>query len=134
MAYDFSPDSTAHPNAVHLGGTETGITTSIKGKLTDIKLDQFDGPIDRYAAEEAIGLEATLAQLDPKIMQYCYPLGVFSTTGSGATAVSQLTFGGPVPGQVTPACIAAIAKSAARAGLLLHESFSWLTERLLRCS
>jgi len=97
-----TPDSVAHPASICLGTTESGITFTIKNKLTDIKVDQFEAPVDKYVDALDGMLEAELSQQSVDLLQQALSTGVYGTT----SAYKQITFGGvSIPPSV---CVAAI--------------------------
>jgi hypothetical protein len=103
---DGTPDSTAHPGSIHLGGTDSAVTIAVTPKIEDIKLDQIDAPVAWFLAELEMSLEAELKQLDPAIMQEALPFGVYAS--AAPPGYKQLTFGGqPIPAAgIAVACIA----------------------------
>ena len=107
LASDGSPDATAYPNAVHLGGVDSATTVVVTPKIEDIKIDQFDGPVARYLTDLELSMEAELVQLDPKLMQNVMTYATFSTQVS--PGFNLLTFGGMGIAATGP-CIACISQ------------------------
>jgi hypothetical protein len=101
---DGTPDSVAHPNSIHLGGTDSAIGFAAAPKLEDIKIDQADTAVARYLTEMELSFEADLKQLDPTIIQNVAPYAVFSNS----SGYNQLTFGGGSL-LLNPVCVACIA-------------------------
>src|ERR1700678_2172032 len=77
-----TPDSIAYPLCVHLGATVAANTITVKPKVEDIKIDQADGPVDRYLTDLEMSIEADLAQFDPTLMANALPYGTFTTVVS----------------------------------------------------
>jgi hypothetical protein len=119
-----TPDSTAHPASVCFGTTESGVELAIKSKITDIKADQFDAPIDAYLDSVDAELSATLSQQSVDLLQQAFPEGVYSTL-AGPPGYKQLTGGGI--GIVPTVCVAAITPK--RTGTNL-----WIVSILFRVS
>jgi hypothetical protein len=109
LASDGTPDATAHPGSVHLGAIASAITTTAKGKIAPIKLDQYDAPLDSYLTELEGKIEAELAQTASQKAQRMLGVATYST-GAG---YRQVTFGGT--GTVPKACIAVISPTRAAA-------------------
>lgn len=90
-AATLTPDSVAHPNAVHLGMTAGAIDFSVTPKLEVIRADQFDAGVDVYlnTLEAKISAEMNQSAMD----KLARALGVGNYTLS-AGAYAQTTFGG----------------------------------------
>ncbi|KKM18467.1 hypothetical protein LCGC14_1665390 [marine sediment metagenome] len=112
LATDGTPDSVAHPACIHLGAIQSAITTTVKGAMAPIDLDQYDAPFDNYATNVDAKIEAEMAQTEMQKLQRALGVGVYST-GAGYKAV---TFGGLLT--VPTICLAAI--SAKRGSPLQH--------------
>src|SRR5579859_6632177 len=69
LATDGTPDATAHPSSICLGTTESGVTLSIKDKMTPIKVDQFEAAVDTYLDAKDVMLEAELSQQGVDLLQ-----------------------------------------------------------------
>jgi hypothetical protein len=116
LASDGTPDATTHAGSVHLGSIATGITTSVKPKLTDIHVDQFDGAIDSYVTELDAKIEAEMAQTESSKIQRMLGVGVYASTTvasgdfSGST-METCTFGGI--NTVPKTCLAVISPTRA---------------------
>ena len=102
LATDGTPDATAHPSSIHLGLAEGGITTTVKGKFTEVMADQATAPLYRFLESEEMTIEAELQQQAVDKLQHAYTAGTYAT----ASGYKQLTIGGG--GVVAALCIAAI--------------------------
>jgi len=109
LASDGTPDATAHPGSVHLGAIATAISTTVKPKMTQIQLDQYDAPFATYVDELAASIEAEMAQMESSLVQRALGVGVY---GSGA-GYEYVTFGGVLT--VPKTCIAVISPTRADA-------------------
>lgn len=116
LASDGTPDATAHAGSVHLGAITTAITTSVKPKVSEITVDQFEAPIDSYVTELDAKIEAEMAQVESQKLQRMLGVGVYSTAAilsgdfSGST-FEQVTWGGTFT--VPKICLAVISPSRA---------------------
>jgi hypothetical protein len=110
LASDGTPDSTAHPGSYHLGGVMSAINTTVKPKITEIGLDQYDAPVDAFLAELDAKVEAPMAQLESQKLQWALGVGTYAT-GSG---YKQVTWGGTLI--VPKVCLAVISPSTVSAG------------------
>src|SRR5665213_1200609 len=99
-----TPDATAHAGSICLGTTESGIDFSVKTKITDIKADQFDAPIDTYLDATEAMLDSEMSQQSVDLLQNAFTVGVYSTVVS--PGYKQLTGGGI--SIVPTVCVAAI--------------------------
>lgn len=115
IATDGTPDATAHPLSIHLGSFEDAAVVTVQPKWDDITIDQTDGVVARFVPEVKLGIEVTLKQLDPSIMQYCAGVGTYAT----ASGYKQITYGGLPASSITDYCVALIAKKRAVAGKYL---------------
>ena len=104
-AATLTPDATAHAGAVHLGGTAGAVTLTVKPKVGDIKLDQFDGPADVFIDSIEATLEAEMAQSECQKLARALGLGTLNNFATG-TGYKQVTFGGS--NQPNAICVAAI--------------------------
>jgi hypothetical protein len=107
LASDGTPDSTAHAGSVHLGTIATAISTTVKPKMTQIQLDQYDAPFATYVDELAASIEAEMAQMESSLIQRALGVGVY---GAG-TGYEYVTFGGVLT--VPKACLAVISPTRA---------------------
>lgn len=112
LATDGTPEAAAHPGSVHLGATQSAITTMAKPVMAPIELDQHDGPFDSYATDLRSQLEAEMAQTEMAKLQRGIGVATYAT-GAG---YKQVTFGGSLV--VPTLCVAAI--SAKRTNALRH--------------
>lgn len=88
---DGTPDSTANPNAVHLGMTKAGATFTVKPAFTAYNADEFRSPIkSSLDAVEAV-IEAEILQVEDFDILEQLTQG-FATLSSGS-GYEQLTFG-----------------------------------------
>ncbi len=99
---DGTVDATLHPASFHFGSVEDGYAWKSVPKMEDIRADQFDGPLDRYVTEQEAGIEATLTQIDPAIIQKCSPYTAYAA-GSG---YKQVTGGGNL--SLSSVCVALV--------------------------
>lgn len=115
LAADGSLDSVAHPTAVCLGLTEGAIAIAVKVKLSDIKADQFEAPIDTYMDSVDAEMSVTLEQQGVSLLQQVLSTGVYSTQASPGW--NQLTAGGI---SIVPAvCVAAVTPKRTGSGLFV---------------
>lgn len=112
LASDGTPDSTTHPSCVHLGAIQSAITTTVKGEMAPIDLDQYDAPFDNYATNLEAKIEAEMAQTEMQKLQRALGVGAYDTQAG----YKHVTFGGLLT--VPTVCLAAI--SAKRASPLKH--------------
>jgi hypothetical protein len=117
LASDGTPDATAHPGSIHLGSVAESITTTMKPKLSEIKVDQFEAPIDTYVAELSASVKAKMAQTEAAKIQRMLGIGVYATVTVGAgldfvgSTMETCTFGGVMT--VPTTCIAVISPTRA---------------------
>jgi len=104
LASDGTPDSVTHGACVHLGAIQSAITTSVKGKIGLIELDQYDAPFDGFATDLEASIEAEMAQTEAAKLQRALGVGTYAT-GAG---YKHVTFGGTLA--VPTPCIAAISQ------------------------
>lgn len=102
LASDGTPDSVTHGACVHLGAIQSAITTSVKGKIGMIALDQFDAPLDGFVTDLEASIEAEMAQTEAAKLQRALGVGTYAT-GAG---YKHVTFGGTLA--VPTVCVAAI--------------------------
>ncbi len=88
-----TPDTTAHPSSICLGTSVSGITTTVKVKISDIMADQFEAPIDAFMEQTDALMEAEMLQQSVDLLQYAYTTGVYSTV-AGPPGYKQVTGGG----------------------------------------
>jgi hypothetical protein len=106
-----TPDSTANPNAKHLGLTEKGSTMTFKTEIQAFEADELTSPWKQQLSSEEAAIKGNFLQIeDWNILGLITPGGTKST-GAG---YEQLTFGGSTT--VTTKSIAVIAPSAQNAG------------------
>ncbi len=103
-ALTLTPDAAAHANAKHLGGTEGPVTLTVSPKVSFIRMDQFDAPVDATVESIEAKLEATMSQASVEKLALALAVGNYTLT---AGAHAQATFGGT--SQPPALCIAAIA-------------------------
>src|ERR1051325_1400354 len=60
LATDGTPDSTANPNAIHLGATKSGAKLMVKPTRQDFNVDEFDTPIDSMITQLESAISAEL--------------------------------------------------------------------------
>lgn len=105
LAADLTPDSTAHPNAVHLGMTTGAIDFSVAPKFDLIEADQFDAPVDVALNTLTAKIEAEMNQSAMDKLARALGVGSYSLSEG---AYAQTTFGGTF--QPSSLCVAAIGK------------------------
>lgn len=88
---DGTPDSTASPNAKHLGATRAGAKLMIKSTLQNFNVDEFRAPIVTNLDTVAMGISGELVGVtDMELMAWLLP-GV--GTRSTASGYDQVTVG-----------------------------------------
>jgi hypothetical protein len=85
-----TPDSVTHANSICLGLTEGPIKVTFKDKLSEIRVDQADGPVGVYKEQVEAMIEAELTQQSVDLLQQALTTGTYST----ASGYKQLTIGG----------------------------------------
>lgn len=88
---DGTPDSTANPNAVHLGMTKEGASFTFKPKVENYYADEFKSPIKAVIAETEAMISAELLQVEDMdvLKQVTQGFGTYSTS----TGYKQITMG-----------------------------------------
>jgi hypothetical protein len=104
-AATLTPDSIAHPTAVHLGMTSGATTFTVTPKIDTIKSDQFDAGVDVWIQSIAAKIEATMEQSAMDKLSRALGVGTYSLS---AGAYAQTTFGGN--NQPPTICVCAIGK------------------------
>jgi hypothetical protein len=107
-AATLTPDSTAHANAVHLGGTAGEITMTVTPKLGFLTMDQIAGAVDVFIESLEAKIEAEMAQTEMAKLARVLGVGTYAGNAIPATTWKQVTFDGTV--NPTAFCVAAIAK------------------------
>lgn len=81
---DGTPDATANPNAVHLGGTKAGAKVMIKPKYDNFSIDEFRAPVITNVGGVEMAISAELAAVnDTNLLAWALPgVGTRSTTAS----------------------------------------------------
>jgi len=88
---DKTPDSTANPDAVHLGLTEAGSTATIKATTEGFEADELTVAWKQQLTEEEASIKGVFLQVeDWELLGIITPGGTFDS-GSG---YEELTFGG----------------------------------------
>lgn len=88
---DGTPDSTANPNAKHLGMTREGAQFMVKPKFDQYYADEFVQPIKTGLSEQEMMITAELLQVtDTALLELLTPGVGTKTTGTG---YEQVTFG-----------------------------------------
>jgi len=88
---DGTPDSSAHPGSIHLGGLAEGVTFTPGGKLEFMRIDQCAGPVDAVITEESLKLEAVMAEAqDVAKVRHLLSQGVYGSDEDG----QEITLGG----------------------------------------
>lgn len=89
---DGSPDSTANPNAKHLGLTASGGSVMFKQEIQEFESDEDTAPHLTKVIKEPVAIKAELLQVADltDILQYVWPGGNYST----AAGYKQIAFGG----------------------------------------
>lgn len=79
---DGTPDSSAHPNALHMGGTKGGSKVMIKPSFEKFYVDEFRAPIVSNIGQVEMGLSAELVGVtDMQLAAYNLPgVGTRSTS------------------------------------------------------
>lgn len=107
-AATLTPDSTAHANAKHLGGTAGEITMTVTPKLGLGRLDQVDAAVYVFIESLEAKIEAEMSQSEMQKLARVLAGGTYAGDAQPPTQWKQVTFGGV---DVPPVmCIAAIAK------------------------
>jgi hypothetical protein len=104
-AATLTPDSIAHPTAVHLGMTAGATTFTVIPKIDTIKGDQFDAGIDVWVASIAAKIEATMEQSAMDKLARALAVGTYTLS---AGVYAQTTFGGA--SQPPTICVCAIGR------------------------
>lgn len=81
---DGTPDSTAHPNAVHMGATQEGSRIMAKATMTGYGVDEFRAEIVRSVDTLSVGIGTSLVGVtDMQLMAYLLPGVGTRATASG---------------------------------------------------
>jgi len=107
-ATTLTPDSMAHVNAKHLGSTAGEVTFSVTPKISFMRMDQADAPVDVFIDSIEAKIEAEMQQSEMQKLARALSVGTYSGDAVPPTSWKQVTFGGT--DQPTAMCIAAIAK------------------------
>jgi hypothetical protein len=104
-ATTLTPDAAVHANSKHLGGTAGSITLTVTPKIGNLRLDQFDGPVDVFVESLEAKLEAEMSQSEMQKLARALSVGTYSTDNA---TYKQLVYGGS--NQPESICVAAIAQ------------------------
>lgn len=81
---DGTPDSTAHPNALHMGATKSGSKLMVKSTQNKVYVDEFRSPIITSIEEVNMGISAELIGVtDMQLAAYLLPGVGTRATASG---------------------------------------------------
>jgi hypothetical protein len=106
-----TPDSTANPNAKHLGLTESGTVVKITAEVQSFEADELTSPWKQNLTGEKATMSGKYLQIEDWTILGLITPGGTKTTGSG---YEQLTFGGLTT--VTTNSVAVIGASAETGG------------------
>lgn len=88
---DGTPEATANPDAVHIGGTVEGCKMTIKGTEEDEYIDEFDGPVDNHRTQTDGMIEGAYVQIRNYDLMELINQAV--TRMATATGIDGVTFG-----------------------------------------
>lgn len=84
-----TPDSTAHPNAIHLGATQAGTKVMIKSQIEDYFVDEFAAPVATNVSQVDATMEGALVGVtDMDLLELLTPGMGTQAAGSGYDEVT----------------------------------------------
>ncbi len=104
---ELTPDSTANPNAKHLGLTTEGCTMKVANDIESFEADELTSPYKQQLTGDEATISGNMLQIeDTTLLEYMMP-GATAGSGSG---YEQVTFGGKTT--ISPFSVAVIGASA----------------------